>query len=84
MDDAIQYVWPKIVALDLALGVGGLPRGRIVEIYGPEASGKTTLALHIIAEAQNADVQQPQPERVQVLGNSSSVHGRFCSVHRFC
>lgn len=40
------------VALDLALGVGGLPRGRIVEIYGPEASGKTTLALHIIAEAQ--------------------------------
>lgn len=40
------------VALDLALGVGGLPRGRIVEIYGPEASGKTTLALHVIAEAQ--------------------------------
>jgi len=40
------------VALDLALGVGGLPRGRIVEIFGPEASGKTTLALHVIAEAQ--------------------------------
>ncbi|OGM22052.1 recombinase RecA [Candidatus Woesebacteria bacterium RIFCSPLOWO2_01_FULL_39_21] len=40
------------IALDLALGVGGLPRGRIVEIYGPEASGKTTLALHVIAEAQ--------------------------------
>lgn len=40
------------VALDLALGVGGLPRGRIVEIYGPEASGKTTVALHIVAEAQ--------------------------------
>ena len=40
------------VALDIALGVGGLPRGRVVEIYGPEASGKTTLALHIIAEAQ--------------------------------
>lgn len=40
------------IALDLALGVGGLPRGRVVEIYGPEASGKTTLALHIIAEAQ--------------------------------
>jgi recombination protein RecA len=40
------------IALDLALGVGGVPRGRIVEIYGPEASGKTTLALHIIAEAQ--------------------------------
>ena len=40
------------LALDLALGVGGVPRGRVVEIYGPESSGKTTLALHIIAEAQ--------------------------------
>lgn len=40
------------IALDLALGVGGFPRGRIIEIYGPEASGKTTLALHVIAEAQ--------------------------------
>jgi recombination protein RecA len=40
------------IALDLALGIGGVPRGRIVEIYGPESSGKTTLALHIIAEAQ--------------------------------
>ncbi|MDQ2679772.1 MAG: recombinase RecA [Candidatus Eremiobacteraeota bacterium] len=40
------------IALDLALGVGGFPRGRIVEIYGPESSGKTTLALHAIAEAQ--------------------------------
>jgi len=37
------------IALDLALGVGGLPRGRIIEIYGPEASGKTTLALSVIA-----------------------------------
>jgi recombination protein RecA len=40
------------IALDLALGIGGIPRGRITEIYGPESSGKTTLALHIIAEAQ--------------------------------
>ena len=40
------------IALDLALGVGGFPRGRVVEIYGPESSGKTTLALHAIAEAQ--------------------------------
>ncbi|MFS8641415.1 MAG: recombinase RecA, partial [Symbiobacteriaceae bacterium] len=40
------------VALDIALGVGGLPRGRITEIYGPESSGKTTVALHVIAEAQ--------------------------------
>lgn len=42
------------LGLDMALGVGGLPRGRVVEIYGPESSGKTTLAMHVIAEAQKA------------------------------
>ena len=42
------------IALDVALGIGGLPRGRIVEVYGPEASGKTTIALHAIASAQKA------------------------------
>ncbi len=48
----IDVVPTGAVALDIALGVGGLPRGRIVEIYGPEASGKTTVCLHVIAEAQ--------------------------------
>ncbi len=48
----IQVVPTGSIGLDYALGVGGLPRGRIVEIYGPESSGKTTLTLHVIAEAQ--------------------------------
>ena len=48
----IQVVSTGSLGLDIALGVGGLPRGRVVEIYGPESSGKTTLALHVLAEAQ--------------------------------
>jgi recombination protein RecA len=48
----VEIIPTGSIALDLALGVGGLPRGRVVEIYGPESSGKTTLALHVIAEAQ--------------------------------
>ncbi len=53
----VQVIPTGSIALDLALGVGGLPRGRIVEIYGPEASGKTTITLSIIAEAQKAGGQ---------------------------
>ena len=48
----IEAIPTGALGLDIALGIGGVPRGRIVEIYGPESSGKTTLALHIIAEAQ--------------------------------
>lgn len=48
----IETVPTGAIALDIALGVGGFPRGRIIEVYGPEASGKTTLCLHVIAEAQ--------------------------------
>ena len=48
----IEVIPTGCLTLDLALGVGGLPRGRIIEIYGPESSGKTTVALHVIAEAQ--------------------------------
>ena len=64
------------IALDLALGVGGLPRGRIVEIYGPEASGKTTLALAVVAEAQKlggqcafVDAEHAlDPQRAEIMG----------------
>eukprot|EP01031_Cornospumella_fuschlensis_P044691 gene44691-54652_t len=48
----IQVVSTGSLGLDIALGVGGLPRGRVVEIYGPESSGKTTLTLHVVAESQ--------------------------------
>ncbi len=51
-NEAIDVIPSGSLGLDLALGIGGVPRGRIVEIYGPESSGKTTLALHCIAEAQ--------------------------------
>lgn len=50
----IEIIPTGALALDVALGVGGVPRGRVVEIYGPESSGKTTVALHIIAEAQKS------------------------------
>src|SRR5204863_7685060 len=49
---AIEAIPTGALALDIALGVGGLPRGRVVEIYGPESSGKSTLAMHVVAEAQ--------------------------------
>jgi len=61
MSDAAQVKVPAIstgsISLDFALGIGGIPRGRVIEIYGPESSGKTTLSLHIIAEAQRAGGQ---------------------------
>ena len=53
-DSSIEVLPTGCLSLDLAIGVGGLPRGRIIEIYGPESSGKTTVALHCIAETQKA------------------------------
>ena len=53
-EQSVQVIPTGCLTLDAALGVGGIPRGRIVEVYGPESSGKTTVALHIVAEAQKA------------------------------
>ncbi len=50
----IEAISTGSLGLDIALGIGGLPKGRIIEIYGPESSGKTTLTLHVVAEAQKA------------------------------
>jgi recombination protein RecA len=50
----VQVISTGALSLDLALGIGGLPKGRIVEIFGPESSGKTTVCLHVIANAQKA------------------------------
>lgn len=52
--DHVEVISTGCIAIDMALGIGGLPRGRIIEIFGPESSGKTTLSLHVIAEAQKA------------------------------
>ena len=48
----VEVVPTGSISLDIALGIGGMPRGRVIEIYGPESSGKTTLSLHVIANAQ--------------------------------
>ena len=54
MNNDLEVVSTGSLCLDIALGVGGLPRGRVVEIYGPESSGKTTLCLQVVAEVQKA------------------------------
>src|SRR6476619_4217193 len=72
----IEVIPTGAIALDVALGIGGLPRGRVVEIYGPESSGKTTVALHAVASAQRTggiaafiDAEHAlDPEYAQKLG----------------
>src|SRR3989344_1404787 len=75
-NEAIEVIPTGSIALDLALGVGGLPRGRVIEIYGPEASGKTTVSLHVVAEVQKKggtaafiDVEHAlDPARAEAIG----------------
>ena len=74
------------LGLDMALGVGGVPRGRIIEVYGPESSGKTTLALHILAEAQKkgGDVAFIDVEHAPYTGSSAcSASTKATSPPRF-
>jgi recombination protein RecA len=59
----IEVIPTGALAVDLALGVGGVPRGRVIEIFGPESSGKTTLMLHVIANAQKAGGSRPSLTR---------------------
>src|SRR5438477_12860262 len=83
VDRAIEVVSTGSLGLDLALGVGGLPRGRVVEIYGPESSGKTTLTLQVIANVQKLggtaafiDAEHAlDPEYAQGIGlDTSALH----------
>ena len=70
------------LSLDLALGIGGVPKGRIIEIYGPEASGKTTLALHVVAAAQKAGGEAAY---IDVESRSSlHMHAHWASISTVC
>jgi len=75
-DEKVQDI-PAIstgsIGLDIALGIGGIPRGRVIEVYGPESSGKTTLALHCISEAQKSGASSTSlPSILALIAPSSS------------
>ena len=75
----IEVIPTGSVALDMALGIGGLPRGRIVEIYGPESSGKTTLTLHAIASAHLSMQSMHSMQSTQRSSALISMHFSFHS-----
>ena len=85
----VEAISTGSLSLDLALGIGGVPRGRIVEIYGPESSGKTTLALHILgsASAQRRRAACPAPARSVLFrpgGENPSRRRASCASPRRC
>ena len=69
--EQVEVIPTGSIALNAALGVGGYPKGRIIEIYGPESSGKTTLAIHAIAEAQKAGLGRKADRRRQTQRKQS-------------
>ena len=68
----VDYIPTGSLSLDVALGIGGLPKGRIVEIYGPESSGKTTLALHVVTESTTTTSMAPERTRASVISSACS------------
>ena len=78
----VEAISTGSLSLDLALGIGGLPKGRIVEIYGPESSGKTTLALHVLAQAQKAAIMATARSRARIFFIVFSSLSKFVSVCR--
>ena len=83
IDQGIQAVSTGSLGLDMALGIGGLPRGRVVEIYGPESSGKTTLTLQVIAAAQRQAAALHKARLLVDEGRSESeaVESAFPRLH---
>ena len=78
----VDYIPTGSLALDVALGIGGLPKGRIIEIYGPESSGKTTLALHVVAEAQKRGGARLGPHLCPGSGGAGGGHADLPAGHR--
>ena len=73
----VDVISTGALSLDLALGIGGVPRGRIIEVYGPESSGKTTVGLHIIAEAQrNGGLEEPAASQQDGLASGAGERKR--------
>ncbi len=77
----IEVISSGSIGLDVALGIGGLPRGRVVEIYGPESSGKTTLTLQVIAEAQKLGGTAAFVDAEHALERSWASTLTSCSSH---